>query len=75
MPHLDPPLRLTGPMIARIFLGQITKWDDPVMLSRPATVQSLLSGRPGTISVVARSRVGSWPAFAARPHRGTGWRR
>ena len=25
------PLRLTGPVIARIFLGQITKWDDPAI--------------------------------------------
>jgi phosphate transport system substrate-binding protein len=25
------PLRLTGPVIARIFLGQITEWDDPAI--------------------------------------------
>ena len=45
------PLRLTGPVIARIFLGQITKWDDPA-------IQAL---NPGTelpdayITVVHRS--------------------
>jgi phosphate transport system substrate-binding protein len=32
------PLRLTGPVIARIFLGQITKWDDPAIQAlNPAT--------------------------------------
>jgi phosphate transport system substrate-binding protein len=25
------PLRLTGPVLAEIFLGQITKWDDPAL--------------------------------------------
>jgi phosphate transport system substrate-binding protein len=25
------PLKLTGPVLARIFLGQITKWDDPAI--------------------------------------------
>ncbi len=45
------PLRLTGPVLARIFLGQITKWDDPA-------IQAL---NPGTqlpdayITVVHRS--------------------
>jgi phosphate transport system substrate-binding protein len=45
------PIRLTGPVIARIFLGQITRWDDPA-------VQAL---NPGTqlpnayITVVHRS--------------------
>ena len=45
------PLQLTGPVIARIFLGQITKWDDPA-------IQAL---NPGTqlpdayINVVHRS--------------------
>ena len=33
--HLDglPRLGLTGPVIARIFLGQITHWDDPAIAS------------------------------------------
>jgi phosphate transport system substrate-binding protein len=45
------PLKLTGPVIARIFLGQINKWDDPA-------IQAL---NPGTqlpdayITVVHRS--------------------
>jgi len=27
----NTPLKLTGPVLARIFLGQITKWDDPAI--------------------------------------------
>jgi phosphate transport system substrate-binding protein len=27
----NAPLRLTGPVLARIFLGQITKWNDPAL--------------------------------------------
>jgi phosphate transport system substrate-binding protein len=27
----NAPLRLTGPVLARIFLGQISKWDDPAL--------------------------------------------
>jgi phosphate transport system substrate-binding protein len=27
----NTPLKLTGPVIAKIFLGQITKWDDPAI--------------------------------------------
>jgi phosphate transport system substrate-binding protein len=27
----NSPLKLTGPVLARIFLGQITKWNDPVI--------------------------------------------
>jgi phosphate transport system substrate-binding protein len=45
------PLRLTGPVIARIFLGQITRWDDPA-------IKALNPGRqlPGAyITVVHRS--------------------
>ena len=30
-PQRHAPLRLTGPVLARIFLGQITKWDDPAI--------------------------------------------
>ncbi len=44
-------LRLTGPVIARIFLGQITRWDDPA-------IKALNPGRqlPGAyITVVHRS--------------------
>ncbi|HEY6478608.1 MAG TPA: phosphate ABC transporter substrate-binding protein PstS [Streptosporangiaceae bacterium] len=32
VPRLNgAPLRLTGPVLAKIFLGQITKWDDPAL--------------------------------------------
>jgi phosphate transport system substrate-binding protein len=32
VPRLNgAPLRLTGPVLAEIFLGQITKWDDPAL--------------------------------------------
>ena len=27
----NSPLKLTGPVLAKIFLGQITKWDDPAI--------------------------------------------
>lgn len=29
LPEVTTPLKLTGPVIADIFLGKITKWDDP----------------------------------------------
>jgi phosphate transport system substrate-binding protein len=29
IPEVTTPLKLTGPVIADIFLGKITKWDDP----------------------------------------------
>ena len=29
----NSPLKLTGPVIAKIFLGQVTKWDDPAITS------------------------------------------
>ena len=35
-----------------------------------AIVQALFGGRPGTISVVARSREGTWLALAAGPGKG-----
>jgi ABC-type phosphate transport system substrate-binding protein len=45
------PLRLTGPVLARIFLGQIIKWDDPPLtaLNPGATLPD------GYITVVHRS--------------------
>lgn len=33
IPDLAKPLNLTGPVIAGIFLGKITKWDDPAITS------------------------------------------
>jgi phosphate transport system substrate-binding protein len=29
--HSNKPLQLTGPVLAKIYLGQITKWDDPAI--------------------------------------------
>jgi len=29
--HSSAPLKLTGPVLAEIYLGQITKWDDPAI--------------------------------------------
>jgi phosphate transport system substrate-binding protein len=31
LPLLGGPLKLTGPVVARIFLGQITRWNDPAI--------------------------------------------
>jgi phosphate transport system substrate-binding protein len=31
VPLLAGPLKLTGPVIARIFLGQVTRWNDPAI--------------------------------------------
>lgn len=31
LPLLAGPLKLTGPVVARIFLGQITRWNDPAI--------------------------------------------
>jgi phosphate transport system substrate-binding protein len=45
------PLRLTGPVLARIFLGQVTKWDDPAV-----TALNPGAGLPDSyITVVHRS--------------------
>lgn len=47
----NTPLRLTGPVLARIFLGQITKWNDPAI-----TALNPGAGLPDTyITVVHRS--------------------
>jgi phosphate transport system substrate-binding protein len=47
----NTPLKLTGPVLARIFLGQITKWDDPAI-----TALNAGAGLPDAfISVVHRS--------------------
>jgi len=53
--HLDLPhgarLHLTGPVIAKIFLGQITSWDDPAI----AALNPGLDIPGGPITVVHRS--------------------
>ncbi len=51
LPELTTPLRLSGPVLAAIFLGQITKWNDAQIASlNPGTV---LPGSP--IAVAHRS--------------------
>ena len=46
-----PRLHLTGPVIARIFLGQITRWNDPAITALNPGID-----RPGAaITVVHRS--------------------
>ena len=32
LPQLTEPLRFTGPVVADVFLGKITKWNDPAIL-------------------------------------------
>jgi len=53
--HLDLPggarLHLTGPIIAKIFLGQITNWDDPAI----AALNPGIDIPSGPITVVHRS--------------------
>jgi phosphate transport system substrate-binding protein len=48
---LDKPLRLDGPTIARIYLGEITKWNDPAI----AALNDGSSFPNETIQVVYRS--------------------
>ena len=50
-------LHLTGPVIARIFLGQITRWDDPAITAL----------NPGINLPDARSPSCTAPMAAARP--------
>ncbi|MFC1706262.1 phosphate ABC transporter substrate-binding protein PstS [Planctomycetota bacterium] len=39
LPGIDPgALRLTGPILARIYLGEITRWDDPAIRSLNPTL-------------------------------------
>ncbi len=33
LPELTQPLKLTGPLVAEIFLGKVTKWNDPRIAS------------------------------------------
>ena len=33
IPHIGPGVRFTGPVIANIFLGKITRWNDPAITS------------------------------------------
>jgi phosphate transport system substrate-binding protein len=44
-------LHLTGPVLARIFLGQITSWNDPAITA----LNSCIDMPPAPITVVHRS--------------------
>jgi phosphate transport system substrate-binding protein len=47
LPEVREPLRLTGPILADIFLGNIKTWDDPALKEINAGVE--LPGKPITI--------------------------
>ncbi|MGE5596435.1 MAG: phosphate ABC transporter substrate-binding protein PstS [Hyphomicrobiales bacterium] len=51
LPELDAPLRLNGDVVSRIYLGEITRWDDPAVAA--LNPGAPLPGEP--ISVVSRS--------------------
>jgi len=67
-------LRLTGPVIARIFLGQVIRWDDPAIaalnpgLSLPSAPISVVhrSDGSGTTYIFSNYLSGVDPAWAAR---------
>jgi hypothetical protein len=80
--HLDLPagarLRLTGPVLAAIFLGQITRWNDPAVTAlnpgitlpgAPITVVHRSDGS-GTTYIFSNYLSSVSPAWAASP--GTG---
>ncbi len=58
VPGLTKPLRLTGEVIADIFLGQITKWNDPKLAALNAGVKL-----PATDVLVAHRSDGSGTSF------------
>lgn len=39
LPGVDQPLRLDGPTLARIFMGQVTRWNDPAIAALNPGVQ------------------------------------
>ena len=55
LPHIDTGLNLTGAVLAQIYAGNITKWNDPaiVSLQTNATLKAALPNQP--IIVVHRS--------------------
>jgi phosphate transport system substrate-binding protein len=72
------PLRLTGPVVAKIFLGQITKWNDPAITalnpgdSLPDAYITVVhrSDGSGTTYIFSNYLSAVSPAWAATP--GTG---
>ncbi|HEX6766833.1 MAG TPA: phosphate ABC transporter substrate-binding protein PstS [Polyangiaceae bacterium] len=51
LPELGQPLRLTSELLARIFLGEIKRWNDPALLAENSGAKL----PDGEISVVTRS--------------------
>jgi phosphate transport system substrate-binding protein len=78
VPGLQQPLRLTGAAIADIFLGKITKWNDPriATLNREATLPSTdilvvyRSDGSGTTFVFSDYLTAVSPQWASGPGRG-----
>jgi phosphate transport system substrate-binding protein len=74
----NTPLKLTGPVLAKIFLGQITKWNDPALTalnpgaSLPNTYISVVhrADGSGTTYIFSNYLSDVSPAWAASP--GTG---
>jgi len=54
----NSPLRLTGPVLAKLFLGQITKWDDPAI-----TALNPGAGLPDAFITVVHRSDGSGTTF------------
>jgi len=59
LPGIDKGLKLTGPVIAQIFMGNITSWDDPAITSLNPGVNL-----PSQKIVVAHRADGSGTTFA-----------
>ena len=79
LPGAAGPLRLTGPLLADIYLGRVTSWDDPALaelnpgleLPRLAIVAVRRSDGSGTTAVFTDFLARSSPAWAAQ-RRGRG---
>jgi phosphate transport system substrate-binding protein len=78
LPSVSQPLRLTGPLVAQIFLGDITRWNDPRIVSINPRVelpaQDILvvhrTEESGTTYIVSDYLSSVSPAWKAAP--GTG---
>jgi phosphate transport system substrate-binding protein len=78
LPEIKQPLRLDGPVLAGIFLGQITKWSDARIASLNAGVKlpatDILvvhrSDPSGTSYVFTDYLTSASPAWAAKPGKG-----
>ncbi len=80
LPDVAKPLNLTGPVVAQIFLGKITKWNAPEIASLNAGVtlpnKDILvvhrSENSGTTYIFSDYLTAVSPAWAAGPGKGTG---